>query len=132
MYTCTCTGPFWLLSCKHRFPTWNCWIQSFLVCRHIWMIVLQAGFTHLSPLSLTWISGFVHFNCSLPSPVWMEGHQMKELMVMSACLCAEHWLSHCLCFSWQLYPSGAGPENEAGTREVAFQRPRGLTYMGSV
>lgn len=32
MYTCACTCPFWLLSCKHGSPTWNCWIQSFLVC----------------------------------------------------------------------------------------------------
>lgn len=89
------------------------------------MIVLQAGFTHLSPVSLTWISGFVHFNCSLPSLVWMEDHQMKELTVMSACLCAGASLGKSIL-------QVPGLENEAGTCEVAFQRPRGLTYIGSV
>lgn len=68
------------------------------------MIVLRAEFTHLSPLPLTWLSGLVHFNRPLPSPVWMEGHQLKELTVMSA----ESWLSHGLCFYLVLLASSLG------------------------
>lgn len=72
--------------------------RVFWSAQHIWMIVLRTGLTHLSPFPLAWLSGLVHFNCSLPSRVWMEVHQLKELTVVSACLCAERWLSHCPCF----------------------------------